>query len=148
MKIILGSDHGGYELKEQIKEYLAKRAVALEDAGIFAEESVDYPDYAKAVAEKVQTGDTGILICGTGIGMCIAANKFKGVRAALCYDSYTARMAREHNDANVLCLGGRTTKADTAKEIVDVFLDTEHSDESRHQRRVEKISVIEKNNFK
>ncbi|MCK5282980.1 MAG: ribose 5-phosphate isomerase B [Nanoarchaeota archaeon] len=143
MKVIIGSDHGGYGLKEKLKEYLASKGIDLEDMGTNSEESCDYPDYAAKAAKKVQeTGNTGILVCGTGIGMSMAANKFKGIRAALCYDEYTARMAREHNDANILCLGERTTKDEDAKKIVDVFLATDSSKEERHKRRVNKISDI------
>ena len=138
MKIIIGSDHGGYTLKEQVKDHLKNHE--LEDLGTSSEESCDYPDYAKKVAQKVaQTGAIGILICGTGIGMSIAANKIEGIRAALCYDEYTTRMAREHNDANILCMGARTTKEDDALKIVDIFISTKASSEERHKRRVSKL---------
>ena len=147
--VIIGSDHGGFELKEELKKYLISKGVEVEDIGIHSNESCDYPDFAAKVAKNVQEKrDLGIIICGTGLGVSMTANKFKGIRAALCYDEYTARMAREHNNANVLCLGGRTTKLKGAKKIVDVFLSTNASEEERHKRRVDKISVIEKNNFK
>src|SRR3990172_121670 len=107
MKIAIASDHAGYQLKEEIKKVLESFAVAYEDLGPQNTESVDYPDYAKQVARAVQKGNRGILCCGTGIGMSIAANKFKGVRAALCHDSLTAQMSREHNDSNILIMGGR-----------------------------------------
>ena len=147
--VIIGSDHGGLELKEQIKEYFGSGDVKVDDVGTNSEDSCDYPDYAAKVAEKVlQSGDLGIIICGTGIGVSMAANKFKGIRAALCYDEYTARMAREHNDANILCLGGRTTTPEDAQKIIKVFLETKASDEDRHKRRVDKIRDLEMINFK
>jgi ribose 5-phosphate isomerase B len=147
MKIIIGSDHGGFELKEQVKEYLNSEEIV--DLGTHDKESCDYPEIAANVAEEVlKENSKGILVCGTGIGMCITANKFKGIRAALCYDEYTAKMAREHNDANIICLGGRTTDIDKIKKILDIFLKTDKSAEDRHKRRVSKIIDIEKNNFK
>ncbi len=149
MKIIIGADHGAFELKGGIKKYLASKKIKYEDVGTDSMDSVDYPDYAAKVAKKVQgTKNFGILMCGTGIGMCMAANKFKGIRAALCYDEYTAGMAREHNDANILCMGGRTTKLEDAKRIIGIFLSSSAPSAERHQRRVGKLSAIEKNNFK
>ncbi len=149
MKIAIASDHGGFPLKEIIKKYLDELGHECEDFGTMNEESVDYPDYASKVAKAVSENkfNKGILICGTGIGMSIVANKFPSVRAALCYDTETARLSREHNDANVLALGGRTTDSKLAKEIVHVWLTTEFSGE-RHLRRVNKIKDIEKKNFK
>ena len=147
--VIIGSDHGGYSLKESLKVHLSKKGEKIVDLGTNEDSSCDYPDFAAKVAKKVQeTGDEGILICGTGLGVCMTANKFKGIRAAVCYDEYTAKMAREHNNANILCLGGRTTKEEDAKKIADIFLSTDSSEEERHKRRVAKISEIEKNNFK
>ncbi|MBI5388997.1 ribose 5-phosphate isomerase B [Candidatus Woesearchaeota archaeon] len=138
--IYLGSDHAGFELKEKIKIFLKGMNAKAEDVGTFSEASVDYPDYAQKVAKKVvkDKDSKGILICGTGIGMCIAANKVKGVRAALCYDHYTAEMARKHNNANVLCMGGRTTTQAQAKELVETFLNTAFEG-GRHTRRVAKF---------
>lgn len=144
MKIAIGSDHGGYALKEKIKEYLLNNGYNVEDFGCFSEESVDYPDYALKVAKAVSYGefDAGILICGTGIGISIAANKVKGIRAALCHDGLTARLAKQHNNANILCLGGRTTGIETAKDIVDNWLGSEFEG-GRHLRRINKIKNIE-----
>ncbi|MBD3163633.1 ribose 5-phosphate isomerase B [Candidatus Woesearchaeota archaeon] len=149
MEIIIGSDHGGYGLKEKLKKYLSSKGISSEDVGAFNRDSCDYPDLAAKLSRKVlEKKQLGIIICGTGLGVCMASNKFMGIRAALCYDKYTAKMAREHNDANVLCLGGRTIDFGKAKQIADTFLNTETSTEERHKRRVEKISEIEKNNFK
>lgn len=144
MTIYLGSDHGGFELKEALKAYLADEAHLVIDQGTYSLESVDYPDYAKAVGEAVlaDEGSLGIVICGTGIGISIAANKLKGIRAALCSEEFSARMARRHNNANVLALGGRTTGVELAKSIVDAFLSAEFEGD-RHARRVEKICGLE-----
>jgi ribose 5-phosphate isomerase B len=149
MRVIIGSDHGGFKLKEEISKYLSLKEVDFEDLGTFKEEACDYPDIALAVAKAAaKSKSIGILICGTGIGMSIAANKVKGIRAAVCFDEYTAKMAREHNDANILCIGGRTTLVENAKKIVDTFLKTGKSTEARHHKRVAKIAAIEKDNFK
>ncbi len=144
MKIGIGSDHGGYELKEQIKEYLQGENIEYIDYGTNSKESVDYPDYGKKVGEAVANGevDKGIVICGTGIGISLAANKVKGIRCALCGDSYSARMSREHNDANMLALGGRVLGRDLAMEIVSIWIKSEFAG-GRHQRRVNKINEIE-----
>jgi len=146
MKIALGCDHGGLELKEAIAGVLKTLDVEVVDMGTEDEVSVDYPDYAAKVAEAVSTGkvDRGITVCGTGIGMSIVANKFPGVRAALCHDSYTARMSRLHNDANVLVLGGRVTGVEVAMEMLKQWLATPFEG-GRHQRRLDKISALEKN---
>lgn len=140
MKIVLGSDHGGYALKMELIAELEKRGLDHEDLGCADTSSVDYPDYAHGVAERVAQGqaDLGVLICGTGIGMSMAANKHRGVRAALCTDCYTAEMTRKHNDANVLCLGGRVVGPGVALKILDAFLGNEFEG-GRHQRRVQKI---------
>jgi ribose 5-phosphate isomerase B len=141
--IVIGSDHGGYELKEEIKKLLDEKGIKYEDVGTFSEESVDYPDYAAKVSEIVSSSEgkrRGILICGTGIGMSMVANKFPKIRAALCHDEYTARMAREHNDANILCMGGRVLDKGTAKKITEAWLETPFSEEERHKRRIEKIN--------
>lgn len=138
MKIALGCDHGGFELKQQIIQYLEKETIEFKDFGCYDEKSCDYPDYAKAVANAVGNGDymLGILVCGTGIGMSITANKIKGVRAALCGDCFSAEATREHNNANILCLGARVTGAGLALKIVDTFIKTEFSNDERHIRRI------------
>ncbi len=143
-KIAIASDHAGRELKEDLKEFLKSRGLEPVDMGTNGDESVDYPDYGIQVAEKVSKGEIkrGILICGTGIGMSIVANKFPRVRAALVCDVYTARMAKEHNDANILVIGGRIVGKGLAREMVSVWLDTEFS-AGRHQRRLDKIREIE-----
>lgn len=144
MKVALGSDHGGYEIKEEIKAYLEAGGIEYKDFGTFSSESVDYPDIAIPVAEAVSTGEyeRGVLVCGTGIGMSITANKFKGVRAALCHDLFSAKATREHNDSNVLTMGERVVGKGLALEIVKVWLETEF-DGGRHLRRVNKIIEIE-----
>lgn len=144
MRVILGSDHGGIRLKEEVKSLLDEMGIAYADEGCNCEDSVDYPDYAAPVAQKVAKGeyDFGILICGTGIGMSIAANKVKGIRCAVVSDEYSARMSREHNNANVLALGERVIGPDLAKSIVKTWLTTEFAGD-RHARRVEKIAKLE-----
>jgi ribose 5-phosphate isomerase B len=143
MKIAIASDHGGYELKEGIKSVLSSLGVEYHDFGTTGTDSVDYPDYAVMVAKEVQNGNRGILCCGTGIGMSIVANKFKGVRAALCHDIYTAEMSRKHNDANVLILGGRLEyPIEKVTEIVKTWLQTDYEG-GRHQKRLEKIAQWE-----
>ena len=139
MRIALASDHAGFELKEAAKKWLD--ADELIDEGTNSIDSVDYPDYAAKVARDVQEkkADYGVLVCGSGIGMSIAANRFKGVRAALCRSIEDARLAREHNDANVLVLGGRVTREGDAKKIVEAFFSTEFSGAGRHSRRVKKM---------
>ena len=136
--IALGSDHGGYEMKEEIKKHLDTRGLEYRDYGCNGPESVDYPVYAKKVARAILDGECekGIVICGTGIGISITANKIKGIRAALCSDCYSAEATRLHNDANVLALGGRVIGIELAKKIVDMFLDTEFSGGERHVRRI------------
>lgn len=138
MKIAIASDHGGYELKEAIKEYLKERGIEIADLGTDSTESVDYPIYGRACGEAVAGGqaDRGIVCCGTGIGISIAANKVKGIRCALCTDVTMAELTRRHNDANMLALGGRTTGMQTALDIVRVWLDTAFEG-GRHQRRVD-----------
>ncbi|MFW6256560.1 MAG: ribose 5-phosphate isomerase B [Bacillota bacterium] len=144
MKIIIGSDHAGYELKEIIIDFFQENEIDYQDIGTDSVESVDYPDYAGEVAHKVAENDQleGILICGTGIGMSIAANKVEGVRAAHCHDTVSARAARQHNDANVLTMGARIIGPDLAREIVRVWLE-ESFNGGRHQRRVNKIGDLE-----
>ncbi|NLL81747.1 MAG: ribose 5-phosphate isomerase B [Tissierellia bacterium] len=144
MKIGIGSDHGGFELKEHIREYLENNNIEYVDYGTKSKDSVDYPDFGKAVAEGVMAGevDRGIVVCGTGIGISIVANKVKGIRCALCSDTYSARMSMEHNNANMLALGGRVLGIDLALEIVEVWLKSEFQG-GRHERRVKKISDID-----
>lgn len=139
--LAIGCDHGGYELKQEIMKHLEQRGFAFKDFGCYSDKAVDYPEYGKAVARAVADGECekGILICGTGIGISITANKVKGVRAALCTDCFSARATREHNDANILALGGRVVGTGLALMIVDTFLDTEFSGEERHLRRIRMI---------
>lgn len=141
----IGSDHGGYTLKEHIKELLASKGIEVKDFGAYSTDSVDYPDIAKPVCESVASGECecGILVCGTGIGMSIAANKVKGIRAAHVTDSYSARMTKEHNNANVICLGERITGVEIANDIVNAYLSAEYAG-GRHEKRVEKIMQLEK----
>ncbi len=145
MKIAIGADHAGFELKELISKIVEDTGHEVIDMGTGSSCSVDYPDYAEAVAQAVSDGkaERGILICGTGIGMSIVANKFKNVRAALCNDLFTAKMSRLHNDANILCMGARIIGKDVAIEIVKIWLDTPFEAE-RHLKRVEKINIIER----
>lgn len=141
----MGSDHGGYELKEQIKKHLTEKGFEIKDYGTLDGAAVDYPDIAKVVCDGVVGGDCeyGILFCGTGIGISIAANKVKGIRAAHVTDSYSGKMAKEHNNANVICIGGRITGYEIAREIVDAYISAEFAG-GRHIPRVEKIMNLEK----
>ena len=136
--VAIGSDHGGYELKQMVIRHLKQRGVAVEDMGCHQKESCDYPVYGKAVAKAVAEGrfEKGIVICTTGIGISIVANKVKGIRCALCADTFSAKMTRLHNDANVLALGGGILGENLALEIVDAFLDTAFSEEEKHIRRI------------
>lgn len=147
MKIAIGSDHAGYRLKEEIKAHLVQKGPENEiiDCGTISEASVDYPDFAEAVAKRVASGECekGIIVCGTGIGVSIAANKVKGIRAALCGDVFSARSSRAHNDANILCLGERVVGRGLAMMIVEEWLNTPFEG-GRHERRVKKIHEIEK----
>lgn len=137
MKIAVGSDHGGYALKQDVVRYLAGGGHEVKDVGSVSEDSVDYPDFAERVCVEVKEGRStrGILICGTGIGMSMAANRHRQIRAALCHEAFTARMSRKHNDANVLCLGGRVLGPSLALDIVQVWLETEFAG-GRHLRRI------------
>jgi ribose 5-phosphate isomerase B len=146
-KIIIGSDHGGFELKKDVIAHLEKRGVEVIDVGTYSTESCNYPDYARALCKRIQSGEfeRGILICGTGIGISIAANKHNGIRAACCSDTFSARMTRMHNDANVLCFGGRVVGAGLACDMVDLFIDTEFEG-GRHIDRVNMLAEIEKEN--
>ena len=140
----IGSDHGGYALKQEIMKHLSERGIAYRDYGTYSDESCDYPDYGEAVGRAVASGECerGIVVCGTGIGISIAANKVRGVRCALCGDCFSAQMAREHNDAHVLALGARVLGPGLALKIVDTFLDSSFAG-GRHERRVAKLMAIE-----
>lgn len=140
--IALGSDHGGYGLKQEVIKHLEERGIEYKDYGCYSEESCDYPIYGKKVAEAVAGGECefGIIICGTGIGISISANKVPGIRAALCHDCFSAQATREHNNANIMAMGARVIGPGLALKIVDTFLDTPFSNEERHVRR---ISMIE-----
>lgn len=144
-RISLGADHAGYQVKERIKDALQHKGCDVIDFGTHAGESVDYPDFARLVARSVSRAETqrGILVCGTGIGMAITANKFRGIRAATCNDTYTARMAGEHTNANVLCIGARVVDGDHAVAIVEEWLRAKFTGE-RHQRRLDKITDVER----
>jgi len=144
MKFYIATDHAGVRYKDSVKEMLKNRGVEVEDLGPYSTDRVDYPDYAQKCAEAVKAdkGSFGILICGTGIGMSIAANKVKGIRAALCHDAYTAEMARAHNDAQILCFGERVLGLGTVESVIDAFINTK-PEGGRHSDRVEKIMAIE-----
>lgn len=150
MKIAIGCDHGGINLKPVLIDYLEKNKIEYKDFGCFSSTSVDYNDYAEQVCKSVKSGESelGILICGTGIGMSIVANKFKGIRCAHCHDTFSARMTKLHNNANVLALGERVVGAGLMVDIVDAFINTPFSNEKRHVDRVNKISLLEEKNFK
>ena len=138
MKLAIGSDHGGFELKQEVLQHLKERGFEATDYGCFDGKSCDYPIYSAKVCEAIKNGaaDLGILICGTGIGMSMAANKEPGIRAALCHDVFSAKATREHNDANVLCMGARVVGPGLALMIIDTFLDTNFSGDERHLRRI------------
>lgn len=142
--IAIGADHGGFQLKKELMAHLDKIGVEYKDFGCYDENSVDYPDIAKAVGTAVVNGEyeKGVLVCGTGIGISIAANKIKGVRAALCNDYFSAKYTRLHNDANIICFGGRVIGPGSACELLEVFLNTEFEG-GRHARRVDKITALE-----
>jgi ribose 5-phosphate isomerase B len=146
MRIAIGADHGGFELKKRILEYLNEAGHSVVDLGTDSAEPVDYPDYAKAVAEAILHGkaELGILVCGSGIGASIAANKFPGIRAALCHDTYSARQSREDDDANILCLGARVIGPALALEVIRTFLASRFSEAERHRRRLAKIAEFER----
>ena len=142
--ISIGSDHAGYELKIMIEDYLNSKNIEFKDVGTFNEESCDYPIFAEKASRLVSEGycEKGILVCGSGVGMCIASNKIKNIRAVLCFDSEIAALSRKHNDANVLCLGGRFIDFESAKKIVDIFLNTPFEG-GRHKKRIELIKNLE-----
>ncbi len=146
MKIAIGCDHGGFEHKNAIAEHLKGRGFDVIDCGIYENKSVDYPDVAVKVCEQITSNacELGILVCGTGIGMSLAANKVKGIRAAACSEHFSAKYTRLHNNSNILCLGGRVIGVGTAIELVDLFVDTEFEG-GRHETRVNKIMAIENN---
>lgn len=145
MKVAIGSDHAGYVLKEKIKTYLNNKQIEVIDFGTHSDASVDYPDYGEKVGKAIVGGgyDFGIILCGTGIGISISANKVKGVRAALVYNDETARLAKEHNNANIIALGGRTTSIEQAISIINTFMSATF--EPRHQKRLDKITHLEGN---
>jgi ribose 5-phosphate isomerase B len=149
MKIALGSDHAGFELKEEMKKFLSQNKYDYKDFGTYNEESCDYPDYAVKVCNAMlkEGYDRGVLVCGTGIGMSIAANKFKGIYAALVDNSFSARMTRSHNDSNVLVLPGRLIGKDLGRDIIKIWLETKYEG-GRHDKRVNKIKEIEKTEMK
>ena len=146
MKIAIGADHGGFLLKEELMKYLDGTGSAYHDMGTFSSEAVDYPDYARAVAKALRDGsaERGILICGSGVGASVAANKFPGIRAAVCHDTFSARQGVEDDDMNILCLGARVIGPELAKELVRTFLAARFSGAERHVRRLKKIEAIEK----
>jgi ribose 5-phosphate isomerase B len=141
-KVVIGSDHGGFEMKALLTQALNERGIEVEDVGCYSNESVDYPHYAHVVADAVTAGraERGVLICGTGIGMSMAANRHRGIRAAVCTDCYTAEMVRAHNDANVLCLGARVVGPGVALKILELFLEVDYEG-GRHQRRIDAIEL-------
>ena len=145
MKIAIGCDHGGLEHKDAIVAHLKERGFEVKDSGIYENHSVDYPDIAVKVCADITSGECerGILVCGTGIGMSLAANKVKGIRCALCGDVFSAKATREHNDANVLAMGARVIGVGLAEMITDAFLSTPFSGEKRHQNRIDKITALE-----
>jgi ribose 5-phosphate isomerase B len=147
-RVALASDHGGFGLKSEIKNYLTSKGYEVLDLGTDSEASVDYPDFGAAAAQAVLAGkaDCAIIMCGSGIGISISANKFKGIRCALCFDTYTAKMCRQHNNANIMALGGRITTIERAVDMVDLFLTTEFEG-GRHQRRIDKIDELAKDSW-
>lgn len=144
-RIAIGSDHAGFELKEAVGGWLRERGFEVVDCGTHGTASVDYPDFAQAVALEVQAGQCrrGVVVCGSGAGACITANKVVGVRAAVCHDTYTAHQCVEHDDVNVLCLGARIVGLSLAEELLDAFLGASFTGEERHQRRLDKVLAIE-----
>ena len=143
--IAVGCDHGGFDLKNEVLKHLDEKGVQYKDFGTFSSESVDYPVYAEKVANAVVSGECelGLLFCGTGIGISMAANKVKGVRAACCSDNFSVEMTRLHNNANILCLGGRVVTPEKGIELVDLFLSTPFSGDERHQRRIDLVTALE-----
>jgi ribose 5-phosphate isomerase B len=146
MRVAIGADHAGFELKGLIIDHLAQAGHEVLDVGTRSQEPVDYPDYARAVAEAILSGkvERGVLVCGSGVGACVAANKLAGIRAGLCHDTYSAHQGVEHDDMNVLCLGARVIGPELALELVSAFLAARFSGEERHRRRVAKIEALER----
>ena len=146
MRIAVGADHGGYRLKIQIVEFLKKLGHEVNDLGTHSEEPADYPDYARAVSQEImlKQADRAVLICGSGVGACIAANKFPGIRAAICHDTFSAHHGVEDDNVNILCLGARVVGDELAKDIVKVWLSASFSGAERHRRRLSKVEEIEK----
>jgi RpiB/LacA/LacB family sugar-phosphate isomerase len=146
MRIVVGADHRGYEMKDQIAANLKQAGHEVLDVGTHSADSVDYPDYARAIGGALTDGlaERGVLVCGSGVGASIAANKIRGVRAALCHDTYSARQGVEHDDMNVLCLGARVIDSELALELVRAFLGARLSDEERYRRRLEKVAEMER----
>lgn len=145
MRIVIGSDHAGYEMKEALKAYISLLGYAVTDVGTYSTDAVDYPDFARAVAEAISSGqgDRGVLVCGSGVGASIAANKVPGARSAVCHDTYSAHQGVEHDDMNVLSIGARIIGIELAKELVRAYLGAQFSAEERHIRRVNKVKAIE-----
>ena len=145
LRVAIGCDHAGYSLKVLLVQHLRERRISLQDVGTRSRRAVDYPDYARRVGEAIQEGrvEAGIMVCGSGAGASIAANKLRGVRAALCHDHFTAHQAREDDDANLLCLGARVIGESLARELVDTFLAARFSGKSRHRRRLAKVNALE-----
>ena len=150
MKVVIASDHGGFQYKNLLLKDIRERGYELIDLGAFSEEPSDYPDYAEIVANALlnKEAEKGILICGSGVGVSVAANKFKGIRAGVCHDTYSAHQCIEHDDVNVLCIGQRVIGIELAREIVLTFLAATFSHEDRHESRLRKVNVIEERNFK
>lgn len=150
MQIAIGADHGGYMLKEELKEFLAAKDYGILDVGAYTLQPLDdYPDFAEAVSKAIASGqaDKGIMICGSGVGASVAANKVKGVRASVCHDTYSAHQGVEHDDLNVLCLGARIIGGELAREIVATFVSAQFTHEERHQRRLDKVLSMERDSF-
>jgi ribose 5-phosphate isomerase B len=150
MKIAIASDHAGYAYKKQLLEDILEQGHEVTDLGTFSEAPTDYPDHAKDMAHALQgnRAERGIIICGSGVGVCVAANKFKGIRAGVCHDSYSAHQCVEHDDVNVLCIGERVIGIELAREVIHAFLKATYSNAERHQRRLEKVLAIERENMK
>lgn len=149
MKVVIASDHGGYQYKNSLIKDIREQGYELTDLGAFSDTASDYPDFAELVAKAIQKGEAekGVLVCGSGVGVAVAANKFKDIRAGVCHDSYSAHQGVEHDDVNVLCIGQRVIGIELAREIVLAFLSARFSKEERHQRRLGKIKAIESRNM-
>jgi len=150
MKIVIASDHGGFQYKNILLDEIQEQGYDIKDLGAFDDSPSDYPDFAAIIAKAILKGEAekGILICGSGVGVSVAANKFKGIRAGVCHDTYSAHQCVEHDDVNVLCIGQRVIGIELAREIVSSFLNARFSNEERHKRRLKKVIAIEKKNMK